>query len=148
VPNVPNECRPCGGWHDRGVTCGSSDADAVSHLLDAERLLQRAVLTGDVALLDRLLDDDVLYTGPDGVVLDKQTDLESHRSGNLRVTALVCEDLSAATDESHGTTEALLTVAGIASGEPFSARLRYIRTWRLNPGRLPRVIRASATEVR
>ncbi|WP_416210171.1 nuclear transport factor 2 family protein [Frankia sp. Cr1] len=35
-------------------------------LRDAERCLQRAQLASDVAALDRLIDDRLVFTGPDG----------------------------------------------------------------------------------
>ena len=54
----------------------------------AEQTLQSAVLAGDVLTLHQLIDDDLLFTGPDGSVLSKEDDLGFHRSGEQRITAL------------------------------------------------------------
>ncbi|MEO8200070.1 MAG: nuclear transport factor 2 family protein [Gemmatimonadota bacterium] len=46
--------------------------------------LRTAQLTADVAALDRLIHDDLLFTGPDGTLGSKAQDLEAHGSGAIR----------------------------------------------------------------
>ncbi len=55
-------------------------------ILTAEADLRAAQLAGDVAALDRLLDDGLVFTGLDGAVVGKADDLALHRSGRLRIT--------------------------------------------------------------
>ena len=98
-------------------------------LLLAERALHAAQLAGDVAALDRLLDDRLLAIGPDGARHTKSDDLAAYRSGSSVITELVEEDLEVLVAGATGVTFLTATVAGTFGGEPMSARLRYTRTW-------------------
>ncbi|HEX6916648.1 MAG TPA: nuclear transport factor 2 family protein [Phycicoccus sp.] len=98
-------------------------------LLSAERELQAAQRAGDVAALDRLLDDRLVAIGPDGARYTKEDDLAAYRSGSSVVTELVEEDVEAVVAGSTGVTIFTGRVAGTFGGEPTSARLRYTRTW-------------------
>lgn len=51
-----------------------------------ETELAQAMLHNDMATLDRLLSDDLMFTGPDGIVTDKAQDLALHRSGDTVFT--------------------------------------------------------------
>ena len=97
------------------------------HLL--EERLRAAMLTGNVAELDALIDDRLLFIGPDGRVYGKQDDLELHRSGAEQVTRADFEEIQV---EQHGLI-AISTVrasmAGTFQGESFEGHFRYIRTW-------------------
>jgi hypothetical protein len=107
------------------VTTTPSEAS----LLAAERALQAAQLAGDVAALDRLLDDRLVAIGPDGARYSKEDDLTAHRTGSSDITRLVEEDLEDLLVGATGVTLFTGTVAGTCGGEPTSARPRYTRTW-------------------
>jgi ketosteroid isomerase-like protein len=98
-------------------------------LREAERGLQSAMLAGDVATLDQLLDDRVIATGPDGRRFTKSDDLELHRSGTLVIHHLAEEELSTIVAGDTGVTLVLLTLTGTQDGHEFRARLRYTRAW-------------------
>ena len=99
-----------------------------------EERLRQAMLAGDVAELDRLLDDALLFVGPDTRVYGKADDLALHRSRTTRFTCLDVRDLRLA---SHGDA-AVVTVeadlAGEHGGAPFAGRFRYLRLWAKRPG--------------
>ncbi|MDB4906118.1 MAG: hypothetical protein JWO05_902 [Gemmatimonadetes bacterium] len=57
---------------------------AVIAALEAE--LRAAQLAGDVPTLDRLISDDLQFTGPDGAFATKAGDLAAYRDGVMRVT--------------------------------------------------------------
>nr|WP_322755726.1 glyoxalase superfamily protein [Frankia sp. Cas3] len=119
-PNVAG----CGA----GGTGGTGVAGAEA-LRDAERCLQRAQLASDVAALDRLIDDRLVFTGPDGRHYTKQDDLHVHGSGGQAMTRVDEEDLAVLVVGDTGVTWFLGTLEGIMDGEPFVARVRYTRTW-------------------
>jgi ketosteroid isomerase-like protein len=98
-------------------------------LRQAERELQSAMLAGDLGQLDRLIDDRVIATGPDGRRFTKTEDLESHRSGTLVIHDLTEEELSVVVAGDTGVTVVLLALTGVHGGEEFAVRLRYTRTW-------------------
>ncbi|MFF3444265.1 nuclear transport factor 2 family protein [Streptosporangium sp. NPDC002721] len=104
----------------------------VDTLHEAERRLQAAQLSGDVEALDRLLHEELVFTGPpDGACHPgaKQLDLHNHRSRTQIMTKLVQEDLTVLAEGSTGVTCFLGTLEGTFAGEPFAGRMRYTRTW-------------------
>ena len=95
----------------------------------AERRLQAAQLAGDVAVLDEVLDDRLVFTGPDGLLYGKGDDLHLHRSGEQQVTKVEEEDLIVLVHDRTGVTCFLGQLAGTFKGTSFAARMRYTRTW-------------------
>ncbi|MFF0471540.1 nuclear transport factor 2 family protein [Micromonospora zamorensis] len=95
----------------------------------AERQLQAAQRAADVESLDALLHPQVVGAGPDGAVFTKEDDLESYRSGALRITNLVEESLDVQEDGETGVTRTVAAVDAVQGGAVMSARLRYIRLW-------------------
>ncbi|MEZ0090748.1 nuclear transport factor 2 family protein [Streptacidiphilus sp. EB129] len=108
---------------------GTDQVALAAALHEAEQRLQAAVRSGDVEALDLLLDDRVVYTGPDGRSLTKEEDLEAHRSRTLVVEVFDQQDLQVTMVGSTGITHVLAGLQGTAGGQPFAARLRYTRTW-------------------
>ena len=98
-------------------------------LRDAERRLQTAQRTSDVEALALLLDDRLVFTGPDGRLYSKQDDLEVHRTGSQELTRVEEEELAVLVDGDTGITWFLGTLEGVLGGEAFTARVRYTRTW-------------------
>ena len=95
----------------------------------AERRLQAAQLAGDVAVLDELIDDRLVFTGPDGLLYGKEDDLQLHRSGAQTMTKVEEEDLRTLVDGRTGVTWFVGRLAGSFNGAGFDARMRYTRTW-------------------
>lgn len=60
----------------------------VDLLREAEIRLEQAQLSSDIDSLDILLHPQVTYVGPEGGLVDKEADLDSHRSGALRIHIL------------------------------------------------------------
>lgn len=98
-------------------------------LLDAERALHAAQRAGDVGALSALLHPRCVGVGPDGAVFSKEDDLESYRSGLLRITRLVEESLDVREDAVSGTTRLVAAVEAVQGGTAVSARLAYTRLW-------------------
>ena len=98
-------------------------------LLAAEHALQAAQRAGDVDALDVLLHPRCVGVGPDGSVFSKDDDLESHRSGALRITRLEEESLDVREDAVSGVTRLVAAVEAIQGGGAVSARLVYTRLW-------------------
>jgi ketosteroid isomerase-like protein len=104
-----------------------NDTDASLHA--AEAALRRAQLSSDVAALERLLDDELMFVGPDGAVYAKQDDLEAHRHGAIRITRL---DPSEERIQRYGQIAIVsvrMEMAGLFQGTPFAGPFRYTRVW-------------------
>jgi hypothetical protein len=108
---------------------------AIQALIEAEHALHAAQLAGDVEALHRLLHPEVRCIGPEGAVLDKESELEGHRSGSLRLSAVDEVSLEAGLEESTGVTRAVLDVVGVDAAGPFAGRFIYSRTWIAYAGR-------------
>lgn len=106
-----------------------SEHPGIEQLRAAERRLQAAQLASDVDELDRLIDDRLVFTGPDGSLYSKQEDLHVHRSGQQTMSKVVEEDLTVLAVGRTGVTWFLGTLKGTSGGTPFAARVRYTRTW-------------------
>ena len=100
---------------------------AIKH---GEEQLRQAVLAGDVVILERLLDDALVFVDPSGAILGKEEDLENHRSGRQDFTRLVTRDLVVHLHEHDvAVTTLVADVEGTLDGAPFSGTFRYLRTW-------------------
>ncbi len=106
----------------------ANELTSVDELREVERRLQAAQLAGDVVALDRLLDDRLVFTGPDGELFSKQDDLQAQGTRQV-ITKVSEEELNLLVDGRTGITWFLGTLEGVFDGTPFSARLRYTRTW-------------------
>jgi ketosteroid isomerase-like protein len=118
-----------------------------NELRAAERRLQAAQLASDVAALDELLDDRLVFTGPDGALYGKQDDLRLHRTGAQVIDALREEDLAVLVAGETGITWFLGSLRGSIGGSPFEARMRYTRTWVRDAGQGWRIVAAHASVV-
>ncbi|UWZ40784.1 nuclear transport factor 2 family protein [Dactylosporangium roseum] len=111
----------------------------------AERRLQAAQRASDVAELDALIDERLIFTGPDGKLYGKQDDLHVHRTGRQVMTKVAEESLDVLVDGGLGVTWFLGTLEGTFAGESFAWRMRYTRTWLHDPSRGWRLIAAHAS---
>jgi ketosteroid isomerase-like protein len=94
-----------------------------------EEKLRHAMLTSDVSTLDELIADDLVYTMHTGLVVNKQYDLEAHRSGVFKFTKL---DISDSQIHPYGDCIVVtlkLEAAGTLNGQPFSQSYRLTRVW-------------------
>jgi hypothetical protein len=95
----------------------------------ADRRLQAAQLAADADALDQLLDDRLIFTGPDGRLYSKHDDLELQL---LRATAVDRGDRGGTDRRLVGDTGVTWfrgRLAGRFTGEEFTAHVRYTRTW-------------------
>ncbi len=95
-----------------------------------EEKLQHAMLTSDVAVLDELIADDLVWTMHTGFVSNKQFDLEAHRSGILRFTKVESSDRQIHYYSDNCVVVTLKAeLAGMLNGQTFSEFYRFTRVW-------------------
>ena len=102
-------------------------------LLSQEAALRRAQLAGDVAELDRLLDEELVFTGPDGGLYSKADDLDAHRTGMVRITRLDASDERIQRFGDVAVVSVRMEMSGTFRGEAFSGPFRYTRIWCARP---------------
>lgn len=114
--------------------------------LEAE--LRRAQLDADVATLDRLIADELLFTGPDGRLGTKAEDLAAHGSGVVRFRAHEPDELRVRAVGDAVRVVALrarLTVE--VNGTPVSGTFRYTRVWAKEDGGPWRIVAGHVSAV-
>ena len=94
-----------------------------------EQALRKAQLAGDVAALEELIDDALIFTGPDGAIYGKQDDLDAHRLGLVRITRLDASDERILRDGSVAVVSVRMEMSGTFHGAPFAGPFRYTRVW-------------------
>jgi len=99
-----------------------------------EAALRQAQLAGDVAALERLVDDALVFTGPDGAVYGKSDDLDAHRQGWVRITRLEPSEERIQRFGTVAVVSVRMEMAGAFRGAPFAGPFRYTRVWREGPG--------------
>ena len=98
-------------------------------LRNCERDLRRAQLSGDVAALDRLIDESLIFTGPDGLIYRKADDLDAHRTGAIRISRLDPSEEHIQRFGELAVVSVRMEMAGSFNGQPFSGPFRYTRIW-------------------
>ena len=98
-------------------------------ILACEAQLREAQLTADVAVLDRLLDDLLLFTNLDGTLASKNDDLSLHRSGRMRIVRMDPSDRRLLHLGETSVVSVRMNAEAIMNGAPVSATLRYTRVW-------------------
>ena len=128
----------------RAVLVGTADDE----LVELEAQIRRAQLDADAAALDRLVADELLFTGPDGQLGTKAQDLAAHRSGVVRFRAHEPEELRVrrvGADVAVTALRALLAVE--VGGTLVRGTYRYTRVWAREGGGAWRVVAGHVSEV-
>jgi len=110
----------------QGVLVGPDDSEIVA--LEAD--LRAAQLTADVEALDRLIAEELLFTGPDGKLGTKAQDLAAHRSGVVRIREHQPSELRIRRIGADVAIVALRTRLVVeVSGSVVQGTYRYTRVW-------------------
>ena len=108
------------------VLVGRADDEIVG----CEAEMRAAQLNADVAALERLIADELLFTGPTGELGTKAEDLELHRSGAVRFRSHEPEELRIRRVGPDVAVAALRTRLVVeVQGELVSGTYRYTRVW-------------------
>ncbi len=99
-------------------------------ILEYEQRLVAAQLSSNVAELDRLLADDLIYTGFSGETGGKSDDLELHRSGTFRITRMhMLEREIRGLADDVVVVVVLMDAEAVANQTTMTNHLRYTRVW-------------------
>ncbi|WP_226001742.1 nuclear transport factor 2 family protein [Paenibacillus sp. BJ-4] len=63
-----------------------------NQIIEYEEKLRKAMLASDVKMLDELIHDNLIFVNHFGQMLNKEADLEAHRSGVLHFTDIQVMD--------------------------------------------------------
>jgi ketosteroid isomerase-like protein len=126
------------------VLLGAPDPEIVA----LEGAIRAAQLGADVAALDRLISEDLLFTGPDGSVGTKAQDLAAHGSRLVRFRAHEPRELRIRRVGADIAITSLLAQLGVeVAGTLMEGTYRYTRVWARENGRW-QVVGGHVSEVR
>ena len=95
-----------------------------------EQALLRAITTNDVASLDDLLHDDLLFNGPDGQTGTKALDLANYRSGGIQLRRADASDRLVSAIGDDVVVAVTVTLEGSYLGVRVDGSYRYLRVWK------------------
>src|SRR5215218_2842735 len=105
-----------------------------AEVIAREHALLRAVTTNDVALLDDLLHDDLLFNGPDGQTATKAVDLANYRSGGVQLRRADASDRLVSVIGDVVVVAVTVALEGSYLGVQVDGRFRYMRVWKRTDG--------------
>jgi ketosteroid isomerase-like protein len=117
-------------------------------IVAVEAQLRAAQLAGNVAALESLISEDLLFTGQDGQLGSKAQDIEAHRSGFFRFRSHQPEELRVSwvrPDVAVSSLRAKLSVE--VAGSLIEGTFRYTRVWALEADGSWRVVGGHVSEV-
>jgi ketosteroid isomerase-like protein len=116
-------------WWWGKIKCMNSEIQ--TQIRACETRLYAAMLASDVAELDTLISDDLLFAGPTGELATKKMDLELHRSGGTQFHEFTPKELEIRVwSEQFALASAKIFLRGTFLGQAFAGHYRYTRIWR------------------
>ena len=113
-----------------------------------EARIRSAQLNADVAMLDSLIADELLFTGPDGQLGTKAQDLDAHRTGVVRFRVHEPEELRVRrVGENVAIASLRARLAVEVAGTLVQGTYRYTRVWAREDGGPWRVVGGHVSEV-
>lgn len=116
----------------------------IEAVVNAEIELLTAIKNADILTLESILHDDLLFNLPDGNTITKDFDLESYRSGKMKVEALEASDQIISIIQDSAVVAVTVSLKGFFGEYPIDGAYRYIRVWKQFDGEL-KVIAGSCT---
>ena len=104
--------------------------DIESQIVAAEEQLMTAMRTSNVALLDRLLHDDLLFNGPTGETATKAMDLANYRSAGINLEIVEPSDLRISPIGDDAVVAVTVRLKGNYMGQEIDGHFRYLRVWK------------------
>jgi ketosteroid isomerase-like protein len=115
-------------------------------IVNAEIELLTAIKNADVAALEKILHDDLLFNLPDGQTITKEFDLNSYRSGKMKIDALEASDQIINIIGDSAVVSVMISLKGTYDNNAVNGTFRYIRVWK-QFGESPKVIAGSCVQL-
>lgn len=102
----------------------------IGKVVNAEIELLTAVKNTDIAVLENLLHDDLLFNLPDGNTITKEFDLETYRSGKMKIESIEASDQIINLIEETAVVAVTISLKGTYDTTAINGVFRYIRVWK------------------
>lgn len=102
-----------------------------SEILKLEEDLRQAMLKNDVEKLNQLIDDSLVFVGPDGNIATKQMDLDAHKNNIQTMTEMIPREQSMQQiKDDFVVVTVKMEIAGTYANFDISGSYRYLRIWK------------------
>ncbi|WP_159802191.1 nuclear transport factor 2 family protein [Flavobacterium sp. MK4S-17] len=105
--------------------------DTLQQIETLESRLIEAMKENDIKELDALLDDGLIFTAYNGQVFNKEADIESHRSGNIKIFSIDVTDRIIKLLGDVAIVSVKKEISGSFFGKTEAGIFRYTRVWAL-----------------
>lgn len=102
----------------------------VEQIISLEQRLLTALQNGDIATMEELIHDDLLFHIPNGQVITKDMDLAAYRDGNMVVHSISAKDQVIQVVDDTAIASVMVTLKGSYLGQPIDGDFRYLRVWK------------------
>lgn len=99
-------------------------------IVNAEIELLTAIKNADVTVLKQILHDDLLFNMPDGQTITKEFDLNSYRSGKMKIDSLEASDQIINIIDDTAVVAVSVSLKGTYDNNPVNGVFKYIRVWK------------------
>ncbi|WPO79706.1 nuclear transport factor 2 family protein [Flavobacterium sp. KACC 22761] len=118
----------------------------IEEVVNAEIELLTAIKKADVSTLEKILHDDLLFNLPDGNTITKEFDLDSYRSGKMKIDTLEALDQNINIIDNVAVVAVTVSLKGAFGDFAIDGAFRYIRVWKQFDGIL-KVIAGSCVQL-
>lgn len=118
----------------------------IQDVVNAEIELLTAIKKADILTLEKMLHDDLLFNLPDGNTVTKEMDLDSYRSGKMKIDSLEASDQIVNIIDDSAVVAVTVSLKGAFGEFPIDGAYRYIRVWK-QFDRVPKVIAGSCVQL-
>ncbi|MCM0665899.1 MULTISPECIES: nuclear transport factor 2 family protein [Flavobacterium] len=102
----------------------------IETVVNAEIELLTAIKKSDVLALDTILHDDLLFNMPDGQTITKDFDLQTYRSGKIKIDSLEGSDQIVNIIGDSAVVTVTVALNGTYDNTPINGVFKYIRVWK------------------
>lgn len=99
-------------------------------IIKKEEELRLAMIISDVDKLEKLIDDSLMFCGPDGTIATKQLDLEAHKTKIQKISNLTPSEQVIKLYDNLATVTVKMQLTGTFGDFDISGIYRYLRVWK------------------
>jgi hypothetical protein len=115
-------------------------------IISNEKNLLNAMKDNNVLKLDELVHEDLLFNIPNGQTITKSMDLETYRSGNMKISSILSREHEINLIGDNAVISVTVEMKGKYFDHILDGKYRFIRVWKLFNGKW-KVIAGSSTQL-
>ena len=123
------------------------DDDKATKIQEFESRLRNAVIHSDIAELDKLLAEELIFTTHLGRLIRKSDDLAAHQSGLVKIDEWIPSDEHMIIVDGVAIVSVQMQISGVFNGAPSKGLFRFTRVWKESPDGTWKVVAGQSTLV-